>query len=118
MDYPMPIDAAGRTILVILCVGFLRLEGPIWVRGLFGSCIRPSAWIESCTRIDPVRVETRCFLAILRAVGGVSLLALIALWSTYALLRLAEELAAAPALAILGSSLGIVACRVLCPRGP
>jgi hypothetical protein len=118
MDYPLPIDAAGRTVLVILCLGFLRLEGPIWVRRLLGSCIHPLAWLERCASIHPLGLATRCSLALLRAAGGVSLLILIALWSAYALVRLAEELEAAPALAILGGVLGILACRVVCPRGP
>jgi hypothetical protein len=54
---------------------------------------------------------------VLRAACGLSLLALIVLWSAFALVRLAEELAAAPAQAVPGGVLGILACRIVCPRG-
>jgi hypothetical protein len=118
MDYPLPIDAAGRTVLVILGLGLLRLEGAAWLRGLLhGGRIRPS-WLEGCARDTPLWLAELCSLAVLRAVGGLSLLVLIFLWSTYALVRLAEELAAAPVAAILCAALGIVTCRVVCPRGP
>lgn len=118
MDYPLPIDAAGRTVLVILGLGFLRLEGAAWLRGMRpGRRVRPS-WLEECARAAPLRLAEWCSLAVLRAVGGLSLLVLILLWSAYALFRLAGELAASPAPAILGAALGIVACRFVCPRGP
>jgi hypothetical protein len=117
MDYPLPIDAAGRSVLVILGLGFLRLEGAAWLRGLLpGGRIRPS-WLDECARITPLQLAERCSVGVLRAVGGLSLLVLILLWSSYALVRLAEDVAAAPAAAILGAALGIVACRAVCPRG-
>ena len=118
MDYPLPIDAAGRTILVILCLDFLRLEGVIWVHVLLGSCMHLFARLESCARFDPLRLAARRSLAILRAVGGLSLLVLIFLWSTYALIRLAEELAMAPALAIFGGSVGIGSWWAIFHRAP
>jgi hypothetical protein len=118
MDYPLPIDAASRTVLVILGLGFVRLEGAAWLRVLLPCGRIGGSWLEECARITPLQLAERCSLGVLRAVGGFSLLVLILLWSAYALVRLAEDLAAAPAAAILGAALGIVACRVVSPRGP
>jgi hypothetical protein len=118
MDYPLPIDAAGRAVLVILGLRFVRIEGAAWLRGLLPGGRRRPSWLEDCARFTPLQLAERCSLAVLRAAGGLSLLVLILLWSAYALVRLAEEVAAAPAAAILGAALGIVACRVVCPRGP
>ena len=118
MDYPLPIDAAGRAVLVILGLGFVRLEGAGCLRGLPPGGRRRPSWLADSARFTPLQLAERCSLAVRRAVGGLSLLVLILLWWAYALAHLAEEVAAAPAPAILGAALGIFACRVVSPRGP
>ena len=114
MQYPLPIDAAGRTSLVLLGLAYLRCEGSFWLRGLLGWKVSRSLWLEDCARYGLRRLATRWSLALVRAAGRLTLSITIVLWSAYALDRLADDLAAAPALAVLGGSLGIVTCRVVC----
>jgi hypothetical protein len=114
MHYPLPFDAAGRTVLVLLCLAFLRSEGEYWLRGLVGWRIPRSLWLEDCARFGLHRVATRCSLALARGVGRLALLIAMVLWSAYALARLTDDLAEAPALAVLGGLLGIVTYRMVC----
>jgi hypothetical protein len=111
MQYPLPIDAAGRTALVTLCLAFLRSEGAFWLRGLLGWRIPHSLWLEHFARFGLRRVATQCSLALVRAAGHLALVITIVLWSAYALARLADDLAAEPALAVLGGTAGILICR-------
>jgi hypothetical protein len=118
MDYPLPIDAAGRTVLVILCLSFLRHEGVFWLISLLTLRIQPFAWLDECARFGPLRLAEHCAIVIVRAGVGLFLLTLILLWTLYALIRLGDDLATAPALAILGSSMAIASCWAMCHRRP
>src|SRR5262245_54550697 len=112
MQYPLPFDAAGRTVLVLLGLAFLRTEGAYWLRGLVGWRLPRSLWLEDCARFGLHRVAMRCSLALVRGAGRLALLIVMLLWSAYALARLIDDLTEAPALTVLGGSLGIVTCRM------
>jgi|SRR5262245_45135589 hypothetical protein len=112
MHYPLPIDAAGRTVLVILGLAFLRCEGAFLVGGLLGLRVRPCAWLDDCARFGPGRAAGRLSIAVARGVGGISLAIVFVLWVLYALARLADDFAVSPTLTAVGSSLGVILCRV------
>jgi|SRR5262249_4339695 hypothetical protein len=114
MQYPLPFDAAGRTLLVFLGLAFLRTEGAYWLRGLVGWRVPRSLWLEVFARFGLHRVATRCSLALVRGAGRLALLIVMVLWSAYALARLIDDLSEAPALTVLGGSLGIMTCRRVC----
>lgn len=114
MTYPVPIDAAGRTALVFLCLALVRSEGASWIRSVLVRTIPRSLWLDDLARFGPARVAAHCSLALLRAAGRLLLSTMMVLWSAYAVTRLAYDLAEAPALAVLGGLLGIATCRVVC----
>lgn len=112
MDYPLPIDAAGRTVLVVLCLACLRCGGSSWLGGSLRRRARPSAWLDEYARFGAGRASRRLALALARAIGGLGLAAVLALWVLYALARLADDFAASPARSAVGSALGAFLCRL------
>jgi hypothetical protein len=114
MQHPLPFDAAGRTVLVLLGLAFLRSERAFWLRGLVGWRIPRALWLEDFATCGLHRVATPCSLALVRGAGRLALLIAMVLWSAYALCRLSHDLAEAPVLTVLGGSLGIVTCRMVC----
>src|SRR5262245_55230168 len=114
MQYPLPFESAGRTMLVLLGLAFLRSEGAFWLHSLVGWRIPRSLWLEDCAKFGLHRVAMRCSLALLRGAGRLALLIAMVLWSAYAFARLVDDLKESPALAVLGGSLGIVTCRLVC----
>ena len=101
-------------MLVLLGLAFLRSEGVFWFRGLVSWRIPHSLWLEDCARFGLFRVATRCSLDLVRGAGRLALLIVMVLWSAYALARLIDDLSEAPALTVLGGSLGIMTCRRVC----
>jgi hypothetical protein len=112
MEYPVPIDAAGRTVLVILCLALLRFEAGSWLAGLPRLRIRPSAWLEHCARFGFCRTARRLGFALVRGLGVLALAIVCSLWAVYALARLADDFAASPTPSAVGSALAAILCRV------
>jgi hypothetical protein len=109
MEYPIPIDAAGRTALIILALAYMRVEGAHRLRRLRACHPGPWGWLDAIGQLGVRRALRRwtlqatpwCVVAVVLVVALV--------WSAYDAWRLWGDFARDPFRTFLGCSLAVAA---------
>lgn len=112
VDYPLPIDAAGRTALILLTLGLFRVHGAALLSRAGASRPRRAGWLDTVARLGLRRSVRRWTVRAAPPCFSLLVIAAASAWSAYAALALAGDFADGPFEAALGCSLaGLAAWR-------